>query len=73
MTNRELLMMLDGDLGERAVKNCIEYHSDSGESYLMEKREDVSNALHGAFAWDKTIEGHDFWCKVYYELIDLGL
>ena len=71
MTNRELLMMLDGDLGERAVKNCIESHS--GESYLMEKREDVSDALHGAFEWTLTNEGHDFWCKIYYELIDLGL
>lgn len=71
MTNRELLMMLDGDLGERAIKNCIDYHG--GENYLTKFGKDISGALGGAFAWYDTDEGYEFWKRLYFELIALDL
>lgn len=71
MTNRELLMMLDGDLGERAVKNCIESFGD--ESFLDKKGYSINDTLLGAFCFNETSEGHSFWANIYSELKSLGL
>ena len=64
-------MMLDGDLGERAVKNCIDYYG--GENYLTKLGKDINGALAGAFAWFKTNEGYEFWKRLYFELVALDL
>ena len=71
MTNRELLMMLDGDLGERAVKNCIEHYKDT--FFLYEKWDSISDALSGAFNWEKANEGYIFWHSVFCNLKKIGL
>ena len=74
MTNRELLMMLDGDLGERAVKNCIEIGLDT--KYLDRKYSNgrkVSDALESAFIWAHSPEGFDFWNDIFDELQKIGL
>lgn len=75
MTNRELLMMLDGDLGERAVKNCISEYG-KGEKYLDKQYSygrKISQSLLYAFAWMDSPEKYMFWAIIYNELIDLGL
>ena len=71
MTNRELLMMLDGDLGERAVKNCIDSFGDT--SFLDKKGYSINDTLLGAFSWFETKEGYSFWYDEFYELQSLGL
>ena len=71
MTNRELLMMLDGDLGERAIKNCIESFGD--EYYLDKKGYSVSDTLLGAFTFYETQEGDGFWRRIYNATKQSGL
>ena len=71
MTNRELLMMLDGDLGERAVEYCI--YNYKGEDYLNQEKESISSALCGAFTWNRTKEGYGFWHSVFFNLKIIGL
>jgi hypothetical protein len=73
MTNRELLMMLDGDLGERAIKNCIEIGR--GELYLNETSiyNEVSNVLFDSFQWHASPQGFYFWKKIFKELQSIDL
>lgn len=74
MTNRELLEMLDGDLGERAVKYCIEFGE--GELYLDKKYSygrKISQSLLYAFPWIDSLEDYIFWQKIYDDLIRIGL
>jgi hypothetical protein len=79
MTNRELLLMLDGDLGERAVRNCMEFGGGELDAqwvhnYLNKHSNSrISSVLFGAFAFDDSPEGYSFWRKIYDELIKIGL
>jgi hypothetical protein len=79
MTNRDLLMMLDGDLGERAVRNCMELNGieindiDPIEYLAKTDRKTPSYALHGAFVWDDSPEKHYFWNTIHNELQSIGL
>lgn len=74
MTNRELLLMLDGDLGERAVRNCM--NIGGGEKYLDKKHsygKKISEALKGAFIWMESPEHEEFWARIFNQLIKIGL
>lgn len=74
MTNEELLKMLDGDLGERAIKDCIEIGG--GQKYLSKKHsygKKISEALKGAFIWMESPEKEEFWARKFNELVNLGL
>jgi hypothetical protein len=44
-----------------ALKNAI----DSNENVINIDCNDICEAISVAFIWAETIEGHDFWSKVY--------
>ena len=39
-------------------KQCCQYA-------LQQKRESLSGAIHAAFCWCESMEGHDFWAGFY--------
>ena len=44
-----------------ALKNAIDFN----ENVINIDCKDICEAMSVAFIWDHTIEGHDFWSKVY--------
>lgn len=76
MTNEELLKMLDGDLGERAIKNCIQCWGEKIAYSFLDRAAligGISVVLNNAFDWSSSVEGEDFWSKIYDELRQIGL
>ena len=62
-TIRELLLQIP-EHGEKAVINAER----NFENTLGKKRKTISDALHSAFVWMNTPEGHFFWKNIHNEL-----
>lgn len=59
-TIREWLNDLPEPISSRAIKNAEGYH----KPFLDESEISLREAVLGAFAWDETPEGDEFWCSV---------
>ena len=69
-TIRDYLIMLKEEQREQAFKNVenCPMQKASGKTYtdvLSEKRFSFPSALLGAFDWDETPEGVDYWVNIY--------
>ena len=67
MTRVEWVASLDEDIRNRFIANIIEDNNAGFIDYWMAGSgayEDRAKGIGGAFVWDKTKEGHEYWSKI---------
>lgn len=67
MTRVEWVASLDEDIRNRFIANIIEDNNAGFIDYWMAgsgEDEDRAKGIGGAFVWDKTKEGHEYWSKI---------
>jgi hypothetical protein len=68
-TIKEWLEELKPEHRELSIKNAVEL-SRSPTILLATHEESLSEAIAGAFAWNKTQQGHDYWEEIYFEILE---
>jgi len=63
MTNKQWYLSLPNDLQNRISRNCNELNHFYRFAQWYDDKTELS--LTGAFSWDQSPEGHDFWYAIY--------
>ena len=53
---------------EWAEKAISEAKKQYGNTTINRERSSIADALHGAFIWEDTLDGHEYWSDLYFSL-----